>query len=129
MTKLFQRLQPSQKFRIGVQEIAQFLNIPKQLIVRVECWQYVIFVHRRDCGGQFISYRKLQKWQNAIACQIQKCSTWQQLRQLWLEMEIDKKRHKKQYSDEPYSFLCQFWEKHWDILWAEQEPTASEFSF
>jgi len=35
--------------------LAKLLKIPKHLIVRVECWAYVVFVHRQDKGGQFIS--------------------------------------------------------------------------
>jgi len=109
MTKLFRRLQPAKKFRItksalakhAVRLIAQLLKIPQHLIVRVECWAYVLFIHRQDKGGQFISYRKLQQWQNAVACQIQNCSTWQQLRLLWLAIEDDFKLHKTQY-DEHY---------------------------
>ncbi len=113
MTTLFRRLQPAQKFRMSVSCLAQLLKIPKHLIVRVEYWAYVVFVHRGDQGGQFISYRKLQQWQNAVACQIQNSSTWQQLRQLWLAIEEDYKKHKKQYVDEHYSFLCKMWTKHW----------------
>ena len=60
MTALFRRLQPAQKFRISIYAIAQLLKIPKHLIVRVECWAYVVFVHRIDKGGQFISYRQLR---------------------------------------------------------------------
>jgi len=55
MTTLFRRLQPTQKFRISIGAISQLLKIPKHLILRVECWAYVVFVHRRDKGGQFIS--------------------------------------------------------------------------
>jgi len=55
MTPLFRRLQPRQKFRITIGAIAQLLKIPKHLIVRIECWAYIIFVHRGDKGGQFIS--------------------------------------------------------------------------
>jgi len=86
MTTLFRRLQPRLKFRITINGIAQLLKIPKHLIVRIECWEYIIFVHRGDKGGQFLSYRKLQQWQNAIACQIQNCSTCQELRSLWLQL-------------------------------------------
>jgi dsDNA-specific endonuclease/ATPase MutS2 len=94
MTTLFRRLQPRQKFRITINGIAQLLKIPKHLIVRIECWAYIIFIHRGDKGGQFLSYRKLQQWQNAIACQIQNCSTCQELRSLWLEIEQDCKKYK-----------------------------------
>jgi hypothetical protein len=114
VTPLFRRLQPAQKFRITVGAIANLLKIPKHLIVRVECWAYVVFVHRTNRGGQFISYRQLRQWQNAVACQIQKCSTWQQLRSLWLAIEEDFKNYKKQYDDANYSFLCKIWTKYWD---------------
>jgi hypothetical protein len=125
MTTLFRRLQPRQKFRITLRAIAQCLKIPKHLIVRVECWEYVIFVHRQDKGGQFISYRQLRQWQNAVACQIQTCSTWQQLRSLWLAIENDYKQHKKQYNDEHYPFVCKIWTKCWDILWNQQQLAES----
>ena len=67
MKTLFRPLQPPQKFRISVSFIAQLLKIPKHLIVRVECWAYVIFVHSLDKGGQLISYRKPQQWRNSTA--------------------------------------------------------------
>ncbi|NET04689.1 MAG: hypothetical protein F6K16_08110 [Symploca sp. SIO2B6] len=124
MTSLFTRLQPAQKFRITIKALSQLLKIPKQLIVRVECWKYVVFVHRRDRGGQFISYRKLQQWLNATACQIQKCSTWQQLRQLWFAIEADYKKYEKQYQEQSYQFLSKIWTKHWRLLWSEPESAA-----
>ncbi len=121
MTTLFRRLQPAKKFRLSITYLAKLLKIPKHLIVRVECWSYVIFVHRIDRGGQFISYRQLEQWKNAVACQIQNCSTWQQLRSLWLAIEEDYKKHKQQYGDEHHPFLCKIWTKCWDTLWNEQE--------
>jgi hypothetical protein len=121
MTTLFRRLQPAKKFGLSITYLAKLLKIPKHLILRVECWSYVIFVHRSDRGGQFISYRQLQQWKNAVACQIQNCSTWQQLRSLWLAMEEDYKKHKQQYDNEHHPFLCKIWTKCWDTLWNEQE--------
>jgi hypothetical protein len=129
MTPLFRRLQPRQKFRITITCIAQLLKIPKHKILRVECWAYLVFVHRTDKGGQFLSYRKLQQWQNAVACQIQNCPTCQQLRSLWLAIEDDYKKHKKQYDDNYQPFLCKLWTKHWDALWHEQESTESAVNF
>ncbi|MFB8788678.1 MAG: hypothetical protein U7123_07455 [Potamolinea sp.] len=116
MSALFQRIEPSKKFRINVNTIARLLRIPKNLIVRVECWRYVIFVHRRDVGGQFVSYRKLQEWQNAVACQIQKCSTRQQLESLWPMIEKDEKKHKTQYKESVVPFLLKIWRKCWLAL-------------
>jgi hypothetical protein len=124
MTTLFRRLQPAKKFRITISAIAQLLKIPKHLIVRIECWAYIIFIHRGDKGGQFLSYRKLQQWQNAIACQIQNCSTCQELRSLWLEIEQDCKKYKKQYNKKYQPFLSQIWTKCDQTLWNEQESTV-----
>ena len=116
MTTLFRRLQPAQKFRITASAIAQSLKIPKHLIVRVECWAYVIFVHREDKGGQFISYRKLRQWLNAVACQIQNCSTCQQMRSLWFLIEEDCQNYKKQYDDEYHPFLLKIWTNRWNMF-------------
>lgn len=129
MTPLFRRLQPAQKFRITLTCIAQLLKIPKHQIVRVECWAYVLFVHRTDKGGQFISYRQLRQWLYAVACQIQKCSTWQQLRSLWLAIEGDYKQHKKQYDEEYHPCVCNIWTKRWDKLWNEQTSGDSAVGF
>jgi hypothetical protein len=65
----------------------------------------------------------LRQWQNAVACQIQNCSTWQQLRSLWLAIEEDCTKHKKQYDDEHYRFLCKIWTKRWVLLWNEQQSS------
>jgi hypothetical protein len=121
VSTLFRRLQPAQKFRISVACIAQLLKIPKHLILRVECWAYVIFVHRSDKGGQFISYRQLQQWKNAVACQIQNCSTCQQLRSLWLAIENDYNKYKKQYDPEYHPFLYKIWAKCWNVLWRDRK--------
>lgn len=116
MTALFRRIQPAKKFRITVNTIARFLKIPQQLIARVECWNYVIFVHRLDKGGQFISYRKLQEWRNAVACQIQNCSNFQQLCNLWQIIEQDESKHQNQYDNKTILFLRQIWDKCWQSL-------------
>lgn len=129
MTALFRRIQPSKKFRITVNTIARFLRILKQRIVRVECWEYVIFVHRLDRGGQFISYRQLREWQNAVACQIQNCSTLQQLCNLWEVIEQDENKHKNQYDDEFIPFLRQIWAKCWEALINLQEVQGAVVNF
>ncbi len=128
MTTLFRRLQPAKKFRITLGAIARLLKIPKHSIVRVECWAYVIFVHRIDKGGQFISYRSLQHWLNAVACQIQNCSTCQQLRSLWLAIEEDCNKYKTQYDEKSQPFLRQIWTKRWDSLSSKQNLAVKECS-
>ncbi|NET05447.1 MAG: hypothetical protein F6K09_24895 [Merismopedia sp. SIO2A8] len=67
MTNLFQCLKPAQKFRISIRDLAKLLKIPQHLIVRVECWAYVVFVHRRDVGGQFISMLALKAIERSSA--------------------------------------------------------------
>jgi hypothetical protein len=122
MTHLFRRLQPAKKFRITLSCIAQLLKIPSHLIVRVECWAYVVFVHRSDKGGQFLSYRRLRQWLNAIACQIQNCSTWQQLQQLWSEIEGDRTKHEKQYGSDSHPFLLKIWTKQGNLVQSLSQP-------
>jgi transposase len=43
------------------------------------------------------------------------------LRQLWLALEEDYKKHKSQYRDEHHPFLCKNWTKRWKSLENEQE--------
>jgi hypothetical protein len=109
MTTLFRRIKPAQKFRITKRQIAKLLRIPESLIVKVESWRYVLFVHRTDKGGQFISYRQMEQWKNAIACQIQKCSTWQQLEHLWNAILHDHTKHNPQYDNSVFPFLEKLW--------------------
>src|SRR4028119_162192 len=111
MTALFRRINPAQKFRITKHQIAKLLRIPESLIVKIESWLYVIFVHRLDKGGQFISYRQIEQWKNAIACQLQKCSTQQQLQHLWNAIERDHTKHNSQYADSVLPFLKKIWAK------------------
>jgi hypothetical protein len=121
MTALFRRINPAQKFRITKRQIAKLLRIPESLIVKIESWFYVVFVHRLDKGGQFISYRKMEQWKNAVACQLQKCSTQQQLQHLWNAIEQDNTKHNKQYADAVLPFLKKIWAKC-----QETSPNLSE---
>jgi hypothetical protein len=105
MSILFRRINPAQKFRITKHQIARLLRIPKSLIVKIESWLYVVFVHRLDKGGQFISYRQVEQWKNAVACQIQKCLTWEQLEHLWNAIAFDQTKHKNQYDAAVLPFL------------------------
>ncbi|MEW6491799.1 MAG: hypothetical protein AB1589_04510 [Cyanobacteriota bacterium] len=111
MTILFRCIQPAQKFRITKRQIAKFLRIPESLIIKVERWLYVLFVHRLDKGEQFISYRQLEQWKNAVACQLQKCSTLEQLQHLWNAITFDHTQHNKQYEASVLPFLERIWLK------------------
>ena len=111
MTILFRRIKPAQKFRITKRQIARFLKISESLIVKVESWSYVLFVHRKDKGGQFISYRQIEQWKNALACHLQKCTTREQLEHLWKAITFDHKKHNKHYADSILPFLERIWLK------------------
>ena len=116
MTPLFRRIQPSTKLRITVRSIAQMLKIRQNLIKRVESWANVVFVHRLDKGGQFISYRRLEEWQNAIGHQIQTCPTLIELSQLKTSIQRDTRKFKKQYLPKTLDFLIQMCIERQDIL-------------
>lgn len=116
MTALFKRIKPAERFRISKREIAKFLGIAESLIKEVKNWLYVIFVHRLDKGGQFISYRKVERWRNAVACQIQKCVSLEELQQLANAIRRDWKKHKKQYDDVVLRFIEKIWDQRRRVI-------------
>jgi hypothetical protein len=127
MTPLFRRIQPSKKLRITVRSIARLLKIPQNLIKRVESWANVVFVHRCDRGGQFISYRRLEEWQNAIAHQIQTSPNLSELSQLATSIQQDSRQFKKQYCQKTLDFLRQMCIQRQDTLeiWENLKSCAS----
>jgi hypothetical protein len=127
MTALFRRIQPSKKLRITVRSIARLLKIPQNLIQRVESWANVVFVHRRDRGGQFISYRRLEEWQNAIAHQIQTSPNLSELSQLATSIQQDSRKFHKQYCPKTLDFLRQMCIQRQDTLeiWETLNSVAS----
>lgn len=126
MTALFRRIQPSKKLRITARSIAQFLKMGQNLIKRVESWANVVFVHHHK-GGQFISYRRLEEWQNALAHQIQTCPTLGELSQLKTSIQYDSRKFKKQYLPKTLDFLVEMCIKRQDILeiWESSNWIAS----
>ena len=119
MTILFRRIKPN-SFPITLDLIAKFLGIPQSMIVRAERWAYVIFVHRCAKGGQFISYRKLQMWIEAIVALIQKSTTLEDLWQigLWIKQECEK----FEYTKPVLEYLRYIWAQHRDYLIGLPEP-------
>jgi hypothetical protein len=61
--------------------------------------------------GRHGNFFTIQQWKNAIACQLQKCSTQQQLKHLWNAIEHDHTKHNSQYADSVLPFLKKIWEK------------------
>jgi hypothetical protein len=92
------------------------LRIPLSAIARIERWAYVLFVHRRDKGGQFISYRQLNRWMRALAHMVQTSPTLEDLKQLgfWIKQESEK--FEDRYSPNGLNYLRQLWAQRRDDL-------------
>ena len=118
---LFSRIQPQKTFHITIEAVAKLLGIPPQMILRIEKWDYVLFVHRRDIGGQFISYRKLRNWQNAIAFKIKNCSKFKKLLVLWLTIKNDEKKFAKQYDETFHTFVNKICHQQWNKLFSRDK--------
>ena len=116
VTSLFRRIQPAQRFHLTPRYIAHILKIPLSAIARIERWAYVLFVHRRDKGGQFISYRQLNRWMRTIAHMIQTSPTLEDLKQLgfWIKQESEK--FEDRYSPNGLNYLRQLWAQRRDEL-------------
>ena len=114
MTILFRRIRPV-SFPITIDIIAKFLGIPQSAILRVENWSCVVFVHRSDRGGQFISYRKLAMWLEAIVTLIRNCHSLKQLKQvgLWIKQECIKFKY---YNELILEYLRSVWIERRDII-------------
>jgi hypothetical protein len=116
MTNLFRRIQPAQRFHFNSRYIAHILKIPLSVIVRIERWAYVVFVHRRDKGGQFVSYRTLNRWMRAIARMIQTSPTLEDLKQLGLGIKQESLKFEDRYSAIVLSYLRKLWAQRRDQL-------------
>lgn len=116
MSILFRRIQPAQRFQLTPRYIAHVLKIPLSTIVRIERWAYVIFVHRRDKGGQFISYRQLNRWIRTIARMIQTSPTLEDLKQLGLWIKQESIKFEERYSAIALNHLRQLWAQRRDQL-------------
>ncbi|HEY9892965.1 MAG TPA: hypothetical protein V6D37_14400 [Candidatus Sericytochromatia bacterium] len=116
VTSLFRRIQPAQRFHLTPRYIAHILRIPLSAIARIERWAYVLFVHRRDKGGQFISYRQLNRWMRTIAHMIQTSPTLEDLKQLGFWLKQESKKFEDRYSPNGLNYLRQLWAQRRDKL-------------
>jgi hypothetical protein len=53
----------------------------------------------------------MEQWKNAIACQLQKCTTIEQLEHLWNAITVDHTKHHQQYDNSVLPFLEKIWDK------------------
>jgi hypothetical protein len=109
MTILFRQIKPN-SFPISVDLIAKFLGIPRSMIVKAQKWAYILFVHRRDKGGQFISYRKLILWIEAVVKIIQNSTNLEDLWQIGLS--IKQECGKFEYAKPVLTYLRNIWAEH-----------------
>ena len=116
------RIQPQKTLHVSIQDVAKMLGISPKKIVRIENWANVLFVHRRDIGGQFISYRRLRNWKNAVAMMINSCYKHKRLKIIWRAICNDRRKFAKQYRDDFYDFVSDAFLKQWNkifkIEWA-----------
>lgn len=119
MTILFRHIKPY-TFPLTLDLIAKFLGIPRSMIIKAQQWAYVLFVHRRDKGGQFISYRKLILWIEAVVNIIQNSTNLEELWQigLWIKQECEK----FEYAKPVLTYLRNIWAKHRKYLRSLSEP-------
>ena len=115
-TILFRRIQPAQRFRLSLRYIACLLQIPVSAIVRIDSWAYVLFVHRRDKGGQFVSYRQLNRWMRTISHMIQTSATLEDLKQLGLWIQQESVKFEDRYSPKELEHLRRLWAQRRDQL-------------
>ncbi|MBD2104310.1 hypothetical protein [Leptolyngbya sp. FACHB-261] len=102
---LTQVLQP--QLCIPLSQVARFLGIPESLICRMEHWLHVLFVHRADRGGQFLSYRKFNQWLSACALTIQACNDLHLLD--WIGGVIKTEIQRYSYPDDVLSYWRHLW--------------------
>ena len=124
---IFARIQPQKTFHITIKAVAKLLRIPPKMIVRIEKWDYVLFVHRRDIGGQFVSYRKLRNWQNVLAMKIKNCYKKAKLDTLWNAIEKDIKKYKKQYTKTDENILTELNLEQWEKIFLRSQVISNEF--
>ena len=116
------RIQPQKTLKVSIQDVAKLLGISPKKIVRIENWANVLFVHRRDIGGQFISYRRLRNWKNAVAMTINNCYRRERLKVLWRAIYKDSEKYAKQYQDGCVAFLRKVFAKQWTkVFYKEHE--------
>ena len=124
---IFARIQPQKTFHVTIKAVAKLLGIPTKMIVRIEKWPYVLFVHRRDIGGQFISYRKLRNWHNAIAFKIKGCNKHKKLLMLWVTIVLDRKKYAKQYEKAYHAVVEKTFQQQWIKILSRNNGSSEIF--
>ncbi|MBD2100907.1 hypothetical protein H6F94_08455 [Leptolyngbya sp. FACHB-261] len=103
-----QRINPRQ-FEISLSYLATYLGVTQDCILRFEQWANVLFVHRKDRGGQFISYRDLIHWLEACVQTIRTCPTHQALQELGQLLKAEIERFT--YATDTVAYLRRLWQQ------------------
>lgn len=106
MLKLPRCLINPKNFVITINQIAKFLKIDPKRIIRYEKWPHVLWVHIKNYGGLFISYRKLEQWIAACRILLQRTQTLEELTTLWKAI----KKEAKRYTIEGINRLTVIWQ-------------------
>lgn len=102
MTYLRRRIDPK-TFVITRKQLAKYLNLDGNSILKWENWSHVLWVHIKGRGGYFVSYRQLQQWIIACCKLIRRCEDNKTLKAVWLAL----KKEAKRYTKEAIAFLYQ----------------------
>ncbi|MBD2100152.1 hypothetical protein [Leptolyngbya sp. FACHB-261] len=108
MRHLLHLINPRQ-FEISLSYLATYLGITQDCILRFEQWANVLFVHRKDRGGQFISYRNLIQWLEACVQAIRNSPTHQTLQELGQLLKAETQRFT--YAADTLAYLRRLWQQ------------------
>lgn len=63
----------------------------------------------------------MEQWKNAVACQLQKCLTQEQLQHVWNAIAFDNSKHKQQYADSVLPELKKIWAKCQEAIFKKSQ--------
>ncbi len=95
MNYLRRRINP-ETFVITRKQLAKYLKIPQNQVLRWEKWQHVLWVHIQGLGGYFVSYRQLEQWVAACCTLIRSCQDLKALKLVWSAIKRESKRYTKE---------------------------------
>lgn len=90
--RLRRRIDPK-TFVITLRQVAKFLKISQERILNWEKWHNVLWVHIKEVGGYFVSYRQLEQWIAACRTLIRCCSSLSTLNELWQSILQEQERY------------------------------------
>ena len=105
-------------------EIAKYLHIAVDNILRFEYWPHQLWAHIEGIGGRILSYRSLPAWLHQIIFAIRDCTNLDQLWELGLIIKVEKQRFEKYYAKAYVQELREIWAERRDELREEEKRLA-----